>query len=518
VGDLRAVASADQPDAPPQGAELDGLIKSGIGWKMASQVIVQIARIVLALLLARLLSPNDFGLAGMALIASSYVVVFSDLALGAAVIQRKHLSETDLSTAFWISVSSGVVFAVLGVAVAGPVARFFGEPEVEGLFMVMSLSFAITSLGATHRALLTREMDFRALELRMIAATIVGGIIGVVAAALGAGPWAIIAQYMAWAVISTAFMWFVVPWRPQLVASLASARVLSRFGLNVLGNRLLYVSDEAATNALIGRFLGAGPLGIYTVAMNVVLIPLSRLAIPLAEVLFPAFSRIQDDRRRIREVWLAGLPYVVAVAAPALVGLAVVAPDFVSVVLGDRWSAAVPVVQILALVGIMRCIQGWNSSIVLAVDRADILFKTACVSFSLTLASVGVGVLAGDIVAVAAVYAIVITVFSAAYTTWVVREVGGRGVDVARVVWGPLAAALIMGGLVLGARLGMTELSVDAWLRLLTAVLFAIPTYGVALRWTARSVFDRIGQALFSQLSSLLDSAGAGRMKARISG
>jgi O-antigen/teichoic acid export membrane protein len=156
--------------------DLRSRVLSGLAWKAASQIFLQVSRFAVALLLARLLTPHDWGLAAMVLVFSGFLVVFTDNALGTALIQRHELTEADRSTVFWLGLAVGLVLTLAGVGLAGPVARFYGEPDVEPLFAVMSLTFVISALGTTQNALLVREMRFRALELRLIASTLVGAV------------------------------------------------------------------------------------------------------------------------------------------------------------------------------------------------------------------------------------------------------------------------------------------------------------------------------------------------------
>ena len=151
---------------------------------------------VVALILARLLTPHDWGLAAMVMVFSGFVVVFTDSALGTALIQRTELSEGDRSTVFWTSAGVGLLLALTGIACSGPLARFYREPAVRPLFAALSVGFFITSLGATQMALLVRDMQFRRLELRQMAATVVGACTGITVALSHFGAWAIVGQQL----------------------------------------------------------------------------------------------------------------------------------------------------------------------------------------------------------------------------------------------------------------------------------------------------------------------------------
>src|SRR4051794_31368619 len=159
-------------------------VMRGMGWVGASQVVLQIIRTVGAILVARLLTPDEYGLAMLSLVFVSLVLVFSDLALGAALVQRKSISERDRSTAFWITVGSGVLFTGIGFALAGPAAALYDQPEAKPLLAALSASFVITALGATQQSLLLRDMQFGRIETINVLAALVGTAAAVVLAML----------------------------------------------------------------------------------------------------------------------------------------------------------------------------------------------------------------------------------------------------------------------------------------------------------------------------------------------
>lgn len=478
-------------DRRPAAESVRGRVLSGIAWKFASQAFLQSSRVLVALVLARLLSPHEYGLAGMVLVFASLVLVFSDLALGAALVQRPALSGADRSTVFWTGVGAGLTFTLLGVALSGPVADFYGEPDVQPLFAALSLSFLVTSLGTTQSALLIREMSFRRLELRMMVGTLAGAIVGITAAAKGFGAWAIIAQQLTIACTSTALLWAVTPWRPSFVFSLASLRDLGAFSLNVFGQRLLYYLQSNADKVLIGRFLGAAPLGIYTLAYNVITAPFSRIAVPVAEVLFPAFSRMQDDRERLASAWIRASRLVGGVAIPALLGLIVVAPEFTLLVLGERWRAAIPVIQILAGVGMIQSLQTLNSNILQALDRTRTLLRYSGVFFVSHLVAFSIGLQWG-IVGVAAAYAVSSAFVEPLYAWLTARALG---ISVWRFVGafaGVAQASLAMLATLLSARAALLDAGVPPGIRLPVLIALGAVVYVPVCLWRAPQVLAEL--------------------------
>ncbi|MCW3001747.1 MAG: flippase family protein [Conexibacter sp.] len=465
-----------------ESGSLRGQVFRGLAWKALSQIVGQGGRLAVAVVLARLLSPRDFGLAGMVLVFSSLVLVFSDMALGAALVQRKALSENDRATAFWTSVAAGVLFTLIGVAVAGPVAHFYGEPDVRLLLVVLSSTFLISSIATTHEALLVRDMQFRAVELRVMVGMLCGAAAGVTTAVMGGGPWAIIAQQIATALVTTALIVKRSPWRPSLHFSRAALRDLGSFSGFVLGHRLLYYVHRNADNLLIGRFVGAAGLGVYSLAYNVMLIPFSRIAGPVQQVMFPAFSRIQDQPERIAELWIRATRVVGAISIPALCGLVVVAPDFVPVVFGDRWRDAVPLIQTLAWVGLLQSLQTLNTEILQARNRTATIFRFSLGFFVAHLTAFIIGLHWG-VEGVAVAYAISSTLVEPIFTWLTARAVGISPLRLLSSMFGVIQAAVVMGAAVYVLRAWLLEAGVGDLPRLALCVLAGAVIYLPLCAW-----------------------------------
>jgi O-antigen/teichoic acid export membrane protein len=459
-------------------------IRSGLAWKVASQVFRQLSRVAVVVILARLLTPEEYGLAAMVLVFSALVLIFADLALGAALVQREELNEADRSTVFWTSAAMGTLFMLFGIAASWPIAAFYGEPEVQPLFALLSVSFLVTALGTTQSALLNREMQFRSLELRMMAGTLVGGTAGIVVAAAGGGAWAIIVQQLAIAVTSTLLLWAFSPWRPRFTYSLHSLRSLGGFSLNVFGTRVLFYANRNLDNMLIGRFLGASALGAYAIAYNVMLMPLARIAQPIVEVLFPAMSRIQDDRRRMAAMWLRANRMIGAITVPAMIGLILVAPEFVATLFGEKWADATPVIQILAWVGLLQSLQRLNSSVLLACDRTGTLLRYSLVVLTASVVAFVAGLHWG-IVGVAAGYAISSTIVEPYYTWLTVRVLDLRVIDFLRSLAGVAQATAGMAAVVLAAKFWLVPPDLAAGLKLAIFVALGLGSYALLAAWRA---------------------------------
>jgi len=480
---------------------LGSRILSGLAWKAGSQLTLQVVRMVVALVLARLLAPHEWGLAAMALVFSGFVIVFTDNALGTALIQRKELLKGDRSTVFWISVGIGLTLALAGVGLSGPLADFYGEPKVRPLFIALSIGFLVSSLGTTHAALFVRDMEFRLLELRQIIATVAGAVAAIVVAVRGLGAWAIVTQQLVEATVSTALLWILSSWRPSLSFSLESVRRLGGFAGNVFAENLLYQGGRNVGSLLVGKVLGAAALGTYALSTNVILTPFSRIGAPLQQIFLPAFSTMQDDPARMAAMWIRVTRLVAAVAAPALVGLVVVAPDFVDVVLGPRWAAATPVIQILAGAGLIQALQTLNGEILLAVNRSGTLLRFTIFWFVVTSAAIVLG-LPWGLYGVAVAYALATVVVELVRARLAAQAVGITVWSFVRSLGGVAQAAASMGVLLFLLRQALVAQGTPPAARLAFLIVAGLVLYVLLCAWRAPEVGAEIRAVLATRRSA----------------
>jgi O-antigen/teichoic acid export membrane protein len=472
---------------PPD--DLRAKVVGGLGWKLATQIVTQGTRTVVAILLAHLLSPHDYGLAAMALVFTALAPLFTDLSLGAALVQRPVITEADRSTAFWTTVAASMATTGVGIAGAPLIADFFGAPAVAPLVAVASITFTLSGLSATQFALLNRELRFRSLQVREMVAIVVASVVGLAVAFAGGGPWAIVVQLLVADGISSLLVWRFCRWRPSLTYSLASLRELGSFGAKALGARFLSYLRLNADNLLVGRYLGSGALGIYAVAYNVMFAPVTRITQPIQQVLFPAFARLQVDPARLSGAWLRGNRLVAALTIPAFLGIAVIAPDFVPVVLGRRWHHVVPVLQLLSLTGVVMSIEQLNASVLQAMGRPGTLFKYMFSSTALIVAAFALGVHWG-VVGVAALYLVAVAGLAPFYAWVTLRALGISVTQFARSLAGIVEASLAMALLVYGARLLLVHEGVPPGARVGLLIPLGAAAYLAYVAWRARDLLE----------------------------
>jgi O-antigen/teichoic acid export membrane protein len=483
-------------------------VVGGLRWKLLSQVVGQLSRTVVGIILAHLLTPADFGLAAMALVFTGLTTIFTDLSLGAALVQRPRITEEDRSTVFWTSLSAGLVVSVIWVGLSPLVAHFFSSPAVEPLFAATAASALLYGFAGTQIALLTRDLNFRSLELREIGATLLGGFGAVALALAGAGAWAIVGQNLFVAAASALLVWRLSSWRPRWIYSRESLRTLGSFGVKTLAARLFSYANLNADNLLVGRYLGSISLGVYAIAYNVMFLPATRIADPIQQVLFPAFARLQHDHEALRRSWIRGMQLVAAVNAPAFLGMVIVAPDFVPVVLGHKWLPAVPVLQLLCLAGVAQSVQTLNWSVLQAVGDSGRLLRFMAFSTVLTVGAFVAGLQWG-VVGVAGLYAAARALVGVAYAWTTSRRVGLPLIDYGRGVTRIARLALPMALLAYALRLALVALHVPAAPRLVLVGVVGAVAYLLLVRWRAPDLLEQITRMLLPRAGALRGAVSA---------
>jgi PST family polysaccharide transporter len=416
----------------------------GLAWTGAGRAGQQLLQFGITVALARLLVPADFGLVGLILVFTGFASVFVDVGLSGAVIQRADLSERHVSTAFWLNVGAGLALSGVVAALSPLIAAFYGDPSLVELTLVMSLNFAVAGIGLVPRALIQRSMSFRRLAGIETAATAVAGTAAIVAALGGAGVWSLVVLTLTTSVITTVSLWLCSSWRPRLVVDRAALRELWGFSAGVLGFQTVNYWSRNFDNLLVGKVLGAAPLGIYSRAYSVMLMPISQVNLVTTRVMFPALSRLQADPGRAKRAYLRAVGLIALVTFPLVVGLFVEARSFVLALYGPKWSEMISILQILCIAGLFQSIGTTTGWIYQSQGRTDWLFRWGLAAGLLTIASFAIGIVWG-LVGIAVAYTARTLILVYFNYTIPGKLIGLTFRDVARQVRGVLAAALTMG-------------------------------------------------------------------------
>jgi O-antigen/teichoic acid export membrane protein len=338
-------------------------------WVMVESWLVRLVSLVAFLALARLLTPADFGVMALAGIYLTFCTFIIDQGFGTALVQRANLEHGHLDAAFWIQLAIGLIIAGITVVAAGWIAGFFAEPRLAEVLQVLALFPAITALTLVQQAQLKRQFEFRALAIRHIVSAVAGAVIGVALALLGYGVWSLVAQMLGGAVVGLVVLWRASSWRPRFAFSMRHFRDLVGFGTSVFIHELVWTLAYQIDRLLLGRFAGAGPVGLYTVAQRLVSIIGEVLVVGLQGIVVPVFARVQHDREALSRGLFRAYRLIAFVSFPAFAGLALVAPELVPIILGAKWIEATPVVQASALPTLLYALGFFLSNVLTAIGR-----------------------------------------------------------------------------------------------------------------------------------------------------
>jgi PST family polysaccharide transporter len=377
----------------------------GMFWSAAQSWGGHLITLLVFAVLARMLDPSAFGLVALANVFVAFVKVFSDQGFTLAIVQRRNLEQAHLSTAFWTNISIGIALMCFGVVTSDFTARLLGEPGLAPIIRWMSIIFLISSLNGVQQALLQRNLEFKKLAIRSLSATVAGGIVGIVLALRGFGVWSLVWQQLTGSIVQVIVLWRVGRWRPTLEFSIPHFKDLFAYGANVVGIKLMEFFNRNADNFLIGYFLGAVALGYYTVAYKLFQTLTKLFTAVTSLVTISSFSALQEDIPRLRNAFYAATQYTSVITIPLFVGLIVLGQQLTVLLFGQQWQASVPVVQILALAGILESIYFYNANVMLAMGKPSWRLKLNILSAIVNVIGFLIAVQWG-IAAVAAAYVI----------------------------------------------------------------------------------------------------------------
>ncbi|HTS12534.1 MAG TPA: lipopolysaccharide biosynthesis protein [Candidatus Limnocylindrales bacterium] len=330
-------------------ADLRGRSVRGGVLSLTSQGTQFLLQSVSTVVLARLLTPSDYGLVAMVTTVTAVAVGFADLGLTEATIQRKAITHAQVSTLFWINVGVGLLLTLITAAMAPVLAWFYREPRLVDLTLVMSLTFLLGGLRGQHTALLRRQMRFSALAIRDVTALAVSVPVAIVMASKGFGYWAIVAIPLVGSSVQVVLSWVMVKWRPSAPRRNAGVRSMVSFGGKVAASYMAINWIRTADNVLIGWYWGAAPLGLYSRAYNLLMLPVIQMNIPIGGVAIPALSRVHDDPELFARYYIRLMNLMMWVSGGIFGFLFAAATPVIILTLGHKWQGAAPVFQMLAL-------------------------------------------------------------------------------------------------------------------------------------------------------------------------
>jgi O-antigen/teichoic acid export membrane protein len=316
--------------------------------------------LVSTIILARLLSPEDYGLLAMVLVVTNFTTLFQDMNLSLATVQQKNITHAQVSTIYWVNIGITAAISVTILAAAPGIAWFYGEPRLTAIAMMLCAAIAIRGGGAQHKALLRRKMQFGAIATIETLSMLIGYIVAILIAWNGGAYWSLVWLHIVMAAANTLLSWGFSRWRPGRPVRGAGIRPMLVFGGNLTGFTLLRYPARSLDRVIIGWQTGAAPVGLYSKCFELIGPITAYVTTPINSIAIPALSRLIDTPKRYSTAFRRFTEAVALITLPMAVVIICTADDIVLLLLGQKWMAAAP---LLAIVGLLVFVEGMGSAL-----------------------------------------------------------------------------------------------------------------------------------------------------------
>ena len=331
---------------------LERSVASGVAWSFSEKFLTMAIQMVVSIVVARELMPEDFGVMAIMTFFTSVALTIVDSGFSQALIRKSQPTDEDYSSVLSFNVVTSLVLYVTLVALAWPVAHFYEQPVIIDIAPVLFLLLPVNALCVVQTAMLNRELRFKLLSQIIFSASLISGVVAVVMAFMGFGIWALVAQRLLMMAIKAILFWTLHRWRWRVRPSMTSLRIMAPFSLRLLATDLVASIYNNVAQLFIGKSYSTSSLGYYSQAQKLKDLPVLSTVSAVQSVTFPALSRMGDDRERLVEGYLRIMRMLSFVIFPIMLGLVAIAPEMFMLLLGDKWMPTVPFFEILALAGL----------------------------------------------------------------------------------------------------------------------------------------------------------------------
>lgn len=367
-------------------------VLSSLFWKLMERGGTQGIQFIVQIVLARLLLPEDYGLIALVTIFIALANTFIQSGFNTALIQKKDADEVDFSSVLYLSLlAAGILYIVLYMS-SSVIANFYQEPELTSVLRVLSITLFFGAFNSIQNAYVAKNMMFKELFFSSLGAMLISGVVGVIAAYMGFGVWALVIQQLTNQCMVTVIMWFTVKWRPKFIFSLKRVKVLFSYGSRLLASALISRLYMDIRTLIIGRIYSPAILGFYNRGEQFPQFIVSNIDGSIQSVMLPTLSAHQDDRVRVKDMVRRSIVTSSFIMLPMMVGLAVVAEPVVKILLTDKWLPSVPFLRIFCASYALMPVHTANLQAINALGRSDIFLRLEIIKKIIGIIILGVSI------------------------------------------------------------------------------------------------------------------------------
>ena len=360
---------------------------SGVAWTYAEKLLAQGVSFVVSIVLARLLLPEAFGLIAIVNAFVGFLTVFVDSGFAYVLVQKKNADDLDFDTIFIFSSCVGILLYIILFLCSDYIANYYQQPELVNVIRVLALRLPISGINTVQVAYIQRRMQYKLFFFATLGGTVASAFVGLGMAYCGCGVWALVAQNLSNLTIDTSVLTVISKWKPKLRFSFDRMKHMAPFGARVLLTNLINTGSTEGKSLIVGKFYSSSSLAYYDRGKRFPYIIISNLNSSLYKVLFPTFSRIQDDKKHIADMLIMYYKVASYIVMPCILGMAAVAPQMVEVLLTNKWIAIVPFIRIICFSLIFRVYETASHSALSAINKNNTVLRIMEIITGVSLAA-----------------------------------------------------------------------------------------------------------------------------------
>lgn len=378
--------------------------RTGIIWSFINQGGAQVLNLIITFILARLVSPEEFGTIAMVTVFTGFAIRFVDFGFSASLIQKKEVSQNDINTVFFFNVISGIVLTILFFFLSPFIAEFYDVEILSVLTKALSIIFLITAITGVNKALITKDINFKLSSIIFLVSLILSSALAIFLAFKGFGVWSILIKLVSQELFTSILYFIYYPVHQKFKLNKESFNSMFKMGRNVAGDSIINYWSRNADNLLIGKMLNGAALGIYSKAYAIMLLPLTNFSRVISRVMFPSFSLIQDNLLEIKRIYLNATKVIAFLTFPMMGGLAILSEEFVLTAFGPNWVEMIPLVSILSVLGASQSILSLNGVIYNSLGKSHIAFRVSLVFGLLNVIGFYIGIKLNGLMGLVVIY------------------------------------------------------------------------------------------------------------------
>lgn len=365
-------------------------VVSGLIWSFGERITAQLVTFFITILLARILTPDDYGTVSLILVFVTLANVFVSNGFGESLIQKKNASESDFSTIFWCSFSFSILLYILLFFSSPYIAAFYGNDMLSPLTRILALKIPISSISTIQHAYVSKHMQFKKFFFSTLGGTIISGVVGVIMAYNGFGAWAVVFQYLINTTVDTIVLLFTIPWRPHFYFDITSARKLMSFGWKMTLSSFINSAYGEIRSLIIGKIYSSGDLAQYKRGQQFPQLFITNINTAVSAVIFPTMSMVNNNLVDVKRLTRRSMAVTAYIIFPMMVGLSIIAKPLVLFLLTEKWQPCVPFLQLACISFGLQPIQTANCQAIKAIGRSDVYLTTEIMK-----KTIGIGLLLG---------------------------------------------------------------------------------------------------------------------------